>query len=172
MSSTAIREAVELGDLNGAARMLGRPVSVFGDVVHGAAVGANIGFPTANLDLHHELHPPNGVYACRARRVDREQLDQPGSGYDAVANIGLRPTVTGTNPPQQPRVEVHLRDTNGQKGGSDKRCLIEARPRGLDPWTAEHEAVSLKEAFQGALGKLSRVLEHKFGRITSKRRGE
>ena len=70
------------------------------------------------------------------------------------------------------RIEVHLRDTNGQKGGTDKRCLIEARPRGMDPWTAEHEAVNLKEAFQGALGKLGRVLEHKFGRMTSKRRGE
>jgi riboflavin kinase/FMN adenylyltransferase len=130
VSSTAIREAVELGDLNGAARMLGRPVSVFGDVVHGDAIGANIGFPTANLDLHHELHPPNGVYSCRARRVDREQLDLAGTSYDAVANIGLRPTVTAASPPQQPRVEVHLLDFEGDLYGEHIELEFVAALRG------------------------------------------
>ncbi len=75
VSSTAIREAVELGDLDGAARMLGRPVAVYGDVVAGDGRGRQLGFPTANLDLHHELHPPTGVYAGRARIVRKPAVD-------------------------------------------------------------------------------------------------
>ncbi|MCP3920509.1 MAG: riboflavin biosynthesis protein RibF [bacterium] len=109
VSSTAIREAVELGDLAGAARMLGRPVSVFGDVVRGEALGRRIGFPTANLDLHHELHPPTGVYACRAHIVDPDNPLAARASHDAVANIGFRPTVSGERP-AEPLVEVHLLD--------------------------------------------------------------
>ncbi len=117
VSSTAIREAVELGDLAGAARMLGRPVAVYGEVVPGDHMGRKLGFPTANLDLHHELHPPTGVWACRARRVrgagvlpgatrQAIQVDHP---MPAVANIGHRPTMTG-DAGGSPRVEVHLLD--------------------------------------------------------------
>lgn len=129
VSSTAIREAVELGDLNGAGRMLGRPVSVLGDVVHGEAIGQTIGFPTANLDLHHELHPPNGVYACRARRVDREQMDLAGASYDAVANIGQRPTIT-SDTSQPPRVEVHLLDFDDDLYGEHLELEFVAALRG------------------------------------------
>jgi len=113
VSSTAIREAVELGDLESAERMLGRPVSVIGHVVHGEARGRTIGFPTANLDLHHELHPPVGVYACRARLLG-ERVDEPESSelLNAVANIGYRPTVEDEQP-SSPRVEVHLFDFDG-----------------------------------------------------------
>jgi riboflavin kinase/FMN adenylyltransferase len=113
VSSTAIREAVELGDLAGAARMLGRRVSVFGEVVHGDALGRRIGFPTANLDLHHELHPPNGVYACWAHRIrpDRPAAAEP---HPCVVNIGVRPTVS---PGESRRVEVHLIDFEGDLYG-------------------------------------------------------
>jgi riboflavin kinase/FMN adenylyltransferase len=117
VSSTAIREAVELGDLDAAERMLGRPPALYGDVVHGQHVGTGIGFPTANLDLHHELHPPPGVYACRARLLAQGGPDRsaPGGASDgngerrwpAVANIGWRPTLGG-EPPSLPTVEVHV----------------------------------------------------------------
>lgn len=90
VSSTAIREAVELGDLEGARRMLGRPVSVLGTVVKGAQFGRRLGFPTANLDLHHELHPPAGVWAGVARLLER---DGGALEYRAVTNIGTRPTL-------------------------------------------------------------------------------
>lgn len=60
------------------------------------------------------------------------------------------------------RVEIHLRDINGKKGGVDKRCTCEARPRGLDPIVAEHDAAEVTEAVQGALGKLQRALQHRF----------
>ena len=117
VSSTAIREAVELGDLAGAARMLGRGVSVFGEVVHGDALGRELGFPTANLDLHHELHPPPGVYACRVRSGRCASVLSPsGADLPAVCNIGTRPTVTG-GAPSVPRVEVHLLDFEGDLYG-------------------------------------------------------
>jgi riboflavin kinase/FMN adenylyltransferase len=113
ISSTAIREAVELGDLTAAAAMLGRPVSVFGRVVHGANLGQRIGFPTANLDLHHELHPPPGVYACRVHHLVR---GAPRRSYQGVTNIGFRPTVA-PEPSRRPQVEVHLLDFQGDLYG-------------------------------------------------------
>ena len=66
------------------------------------------------------------------------------------------------------RVEVHIQDLNAQKGGVDKRCMIEARPRGMDPLVAEHEDVGIPEAFRSALDKLRRVLERRFGRLSSR----
>jgi riboflavin kinase/FMN adenylyltransferase len=114
VSSSAIREAVELGDLVGAARMLGRRASVFGVVVHGDALGRRLGFPTANLDLHHELHPPSGVYACWARRVSQES-DAEQRSYPAVTNIGVRPTIEAAASAR--RVEVHLIDFEGDLYG-------------------------------------------------------
>jgi riboflavin kinase/FMN adenylyltransferase len=124
VSSTTIREAVELGDLNLAARMLGRPVSVFARVVHGAALGRTLGFPTANLDLMHELHPPRGVYACRVRVFDAAPADAPHllgpciGEHPAVANIGCRPTVA-PEPAHQLVVEAHLLDYSGDLYGRD-----------------------------------------------------
>jgi len=136
VSSTAIREAVELGDLAIAARMLGRPVSVFARVVHGAHLGRELGFPTANLDLRHELHPPNGVYACRVRRFEPSRGDGPEvlgpclGEYAAVANIGYRPTValpSGAGAPigagradaAEPVIEAHLLDFHGDLYGAE-----------------------------------------------------
>lgn len=111
VSSTAIREAVELGDLEGARLMLGRRPSVLGEVVRGNQMGRRLGFPTANLDLHHELHPPVGVYACFAQLLSEEGL--PGGGpWPAVTNIGYRPTVGG-EPTPLPVVEAHLLDFEG-----------------------------------------------------------
>jgi riboflavin kinase/FMN adenylyltransferase len=104
VSSTAIREAVELGDLDGARAMLGRPVSVLGTVVRGDALGRQLGFPTANLDLHHELHPPPGVYYGRAT-IDPAGVAESKLG--AVCNIGFRPTLASPAP-ERPRIEVHL----------------------------------------------------------------
>lgn len=115
VSSTAIREAVGLGDLRGAGAMLGRPVSVLGKVVHGSALGRTLGFPTANLDLHHELHPPAGVYAGRAHLLASDATHDVEETHLAVCNVGIRPTIQD----QEPRglgelmVEVHLLDYEG-----------------------------------------------------------
>ncbi len=126
VSSTAIREAVELGDLEGASAMLGRPVSVFGRVVRGASRGRRIGFPTANLDLHHELHPPTGVYACRARIL---RAGGPPQAFDGVANIGFRPTVE-LETSALPMVEVHLLDFDGDLYGERLELEFVQRLRG------------------------------------------
>ena len=121
VSSTAIREAVELGDLESARRMLGRPVSVLGNVVAGAKLGRQLGFPTANLDLHHELHPPRGVYAGRAR-----VLGHAGEPL-AVANIGVRPTLDDQG--SRAQVEVHLLDFDGDLYGKRVEFLFAKRLR-------------------------------------------
>ena len=125
VSSTAIREAVELGDLAAATGMLGRPVSVFGRVVRGDGRGREIGFPTANLDLHHELHPPSGVYACRVYHRTGGDRD----AHDGVANIGFRPTVTD-EPVSLPLVEVHLLDFDSDLYGERLELEFVARLRG------------------------------------------
>jgi len=138
VSSTAIREAVELGDLEAARGMLGRRVSVFGRVVHGAHLGRELGFPTANLDLHHELHPPPGVYACRVRVLAKDGVGK----HEGACNIGFRPTVT-PEPSPRPLVEVHLFDFEGDLYGQRmelefvKRLRGEKRFSGLKELTAQ-----------------------------------
>lgn len=114
ISSTAIREAVSLGDLGGAARMLGRPVSLQGLVIHGDGRGKGLGFPTANLDLDHELTPPIGVWATRLYLIDEPEL----GSLDSVTNIGHRPTVHGQpDGDATPVVEVHVMDFDGDLYG-------------------------------------------------------
>jgi len=84
VSSTAVRAAIAQGDLRHAERLLGRPVSVLGTVVHGQGRGGSLGFPTANLEVRSEAFPPLGVYAVRVLTAD--------GPLPAVMNYGLRPT--------------------------------------------------------------------------------
>ncbi len=84
ISSSLIREAVFAGRLDEAAFLLGRPPSVHGTVVRGGRRGTALGFPTANLELHHAVRPPSGVYAA--------EVPLDGRTYRAVVNIGTRPT--------------------------------------------------------------------------------
>ncbi len=129
VSSTAIREAVELGDLEGAQSMLGRRVSVLGEVVHGNELGRQLGFPTANLDLHHELHPPVGVYACLVNLIQEPPPGDTSQTWQGVSNIGFRPTVDGS-PPPLPLVEVHLFDFDGDLYGERLELEFVASLRG------------------------------------------
>jgi riboflavin kinase / FMN adenylyltransferase len=100
VSSTAIRQAVETGDLRRAAEMLGREYTILGTVVHGEAVGNKIGYPTANLSAHSEQFPPNGVYLAEAWIQ--------GVQHHGVINLGIRPTVARGQP--QRTLEIHLLD--------------------------------------------------------------
>lgn len=69
------------------------------------------------------------------------------------------------------RVEVHVNDLNSHKGGAqDKRCQIEARPAGLDPVSASHDAPDVEAALRGAAQKLERLLDTVFGRLADSRR--
>ena len=64
------------------------------------------------------------------------------------------------------RIEVHLRDENGDKPGPhDMRCQMEARPKGHQPISVTHKAASLEQAIDGAATKLEHALEHLFGRL-------
>ncbi|HXP35497.1 MAG TPA: bifunctional riboflavin kinase/FAD synthetase [Chthoniobacterales bacterium] len=102
VSSTAIREAIEKGDLTKAAGMLGREYTILGTVTRGDNLGKKIGFPTANLSAHSEQFPPNGVYAAEAR-ID-------GELYRGVINLGIRPTVSSGK--SERVLEIHLFDFN------------------------------------------------------------
>lgn len=116
VSSTRIRKAVEAGDLELAAQMLGRPYTLLGTVKHGQALGRQLGYPTANLVTHHEQFPPTGVYAVRARIYGvgaggREpgNIHEPSLRLDGVANLGYRPTVEDPGVSRR-LLEVHLFD--------------------------------------------------------------
>ena len=88
ISSTHIRNLVEMGLMEHAIHFLGHPHMLSGRVIHGHQLGRRLGMPTANLILPEELVAPKfGVYACRCL-VD-------GVAYDAVTNVGTRPTVAG-----------------------------------------------------------------------------
>ncbi len=100
ISSTLIRQAIAQGAIRQAADKLGRPYAMTGSVVPGDGRGRTIGIPTANLDFPAgKAVPLNGVYACWAR-VGTEK-------YQAVVNIGLRPTFISSTE-VLPRVEAHL----------------------------------------------------------------
>jgi len=109
VSSTAIRQAVETGDLAKAAEMLGREYTILGTVVRGDNLGKKIGFPTANLSAHSEQFPPNGVYVAEAA------LD--GRIYTGVVNLGCRPTVSSGK--SERILEVHLLDFDRDIYGKD-----------------------------------------------------
>lgn len=98
ISSTHIRALIREGRLQQAANLLGRAVSVLGTVVRGDARGAKLGFPTANIDPHHEVVPPPGVYAVRVVFA--------GRSYQGVCNIGRNPTFISSAP--QRRIEVYI----------------------------------------------------------------
>lgn len=106
-SSSAIRHAIGHGDMAVATALLGRAYNLSGRVVHGDGRGAELGFATANVALAPGLKlPAHGVYAVRA--VLR------GSVHDAVANLGVRPTVAHG---AAASLEVHLFDMAGAMYG-------------------------------------------------------
>jgi riboflavin kinase / FMN adenylyltransferase len=109
VSSTAIRRAVEKGDLPTAAAMLGRDYTVLGTVVAGGKIGKKLGYPTANLSAHSEQFPPNGVYFAEAT------LD--GALYPGVVNLGYRPTVSSGKPERV--LEIYLLDFDRDIYGKD-----------------------------------------------------
>jgi len=119
ISSTAIRQHVLKGRLDRASAMLGRPFSILGTVEPGDHRGRELGFPTANLDPHNEVLPPDGVYAVRAT-VGAEH-------FGGVANIGVRPTFGGAEPRRV--LEVHVLDLARDLYGQDVEVLFLAKLR-------------------------------------------
>ncbi len=106
IGSTAIRAAIQNGDMRAAVSMLGRLWTVEGVVEKGRELGRTIGFPTANLTLGEIIEPRRGVYAVKAAAG--------GKTYDAVANFGRRPTVGES----APLLEIYLFDFAGDLYGA------------------------------------------------------
>jgi riboflavin kinase/FMN adenylyltransferase len=99
-SSTAIRNHLAAGKPGHAAALLGRPFEIAGRVAHGDKIGRTIGFRTANVLLADYLKPAFGIYAVRVGIEAENEI----TWYDAVANLGTRPTVGGTKPVLEPHI--------------------------------------------------------------------
>lgn len=108
-SSTAVREALAEGDMDKAARLLGRPYSITGRVFHGDKLGRSIGFPTANIQLRHNRPPLSGIYVVEVWGIASTPLR-------GVASLGVRPTVHVNG---RPTLEAFIfdldRDLYGQR---------------------------------------------------------
>lgn len=110
ISSSRIREAISRGDVGKGRSLLGRPYAVEGRVVRGSGRGAELGWPTANLEVSNELIPKTGVYVGEAR-LEGDDV------HPAAINIGVRPTVESDLDVEV--VEAHLLDF-------DRDCYGEA----------------------------------------------
>jgi len=77
-------------------------------------------------------------------------------------------TTLGRFSEQLTRIEVHLSDENGNKSrGDDKKCVMEARPAGMQPVAVTHVAATLDQAVDGAAGKLEHLLDSTFSRLNN-----
>jgi len=103
VSSTLIRKQIAEGDVTHAARLLGRPFVLTGEVVRGSGTGRKFLFPTLNLKPDQELLPAKGVY------ITRTVLEGETSSHRSVTNIGMRPTFNGSGL----TIETHLLDYSG-----------------------------------------------------------
>ncbi len=137
VSSTALRQAIVTGRLNLAAEMLGRRPSVLGSVVRGEGRGRVLGFPTANLDLGGEAHPPQGVY--------RTESIVLGKRWQSVTNIGRRPSfmMKDAAPDRAPVVETHLLDFRGDLLGEDMEVILHEKMRNEVRCRSEEELMRL-----------------------------
>jgi riboflavin kinase/FMN adenylyltransferase len=109
VSSTRIRQVLELADFELASRLLGKPYTISGRVGYGKQLGRQWGVPTANVQLKRYRAPFTGVYAVRASLPS-------GIIKSGVANVGVRPTVADL---VKPILEVHLLDFTGDLYGQN-----------------------------------------------------
>lgn len=115
VSSSAIRDYILKGELEKAESLLGRPVSVLGTVVKGTGLARYLGYPTANVNPHHEVIPPTGVYAVRIKFGSRR--------FNGVLNIGTRPTFYSPKD-KEPSIEVHIFNFKGDLYGKDIEVIF------------------------------------------------
>jgi riboflavin kinase / FMN adenylyltransferase len=114
VSSSRIRELLSRGETELANRLLGKPYSIEGEVVHGKHVGHQIGFPTANLGHIDEFLPKDGVYACSVKLGAKY--------YRAGMNLGKRPTFKEDDHHRQ--AEVHLLHYYGRLYGRRMKVYL------------------------------------------------
>ncbi|MFM7021654.1 MAG: bifunctional riboflavin kinase/FAD synthetase [Flavobacteriales bacterium] len=114
ISSTKIREALEVGNVALANKYLGHPFSLNGKVIEGNKKGRTIGFPTANIEVgnQHKMIPGIGVYAVK--------LTIDGKEHGGMMNIGYRPTIQEEG---NVSIEVHVFDFSGDLYGRELEVL-------------------------------------------------
>ncbi len=130
VSSTSIRNALLAGEIENSREMLDYDYYLAGTVIQGKQLGRKLGYPTANVNPHsaYKLIPKDGVYAARA--------EVKGRIYEAMVNIGVRPTLDSANPVKV--IEAHLLEFKGDIYDKDivihfcKRIRDEQRFDGLD----------------------------------------
>jgi len=143
ISSTTIRKAITDGDIPTAAKLLGRPFSLFGKVVTGNKIGRELGHPTANIDPLNELLPGTGVYAAYTRIQTSEIRDQkfditnltsdlrpPDSGIPSAVFIGTRKTFNC----HQHVIESYLLDFDGDLYGQTLEVVLTEKIRDIAPF--------------------------------------
>lgn len=121
VSSTKIRNAIKSGEMVLAESYLGEPFELYGKVVEGEALGRQIGFPTANLDVESDIKliPATGVYAVNMLLGD-------GRIYEGMMNIGSRPTISDE---KRVSIEIHLFDFMGDLYGEQVTVQLLSRFR-------------------------------------------
>jgi len=134
-SSSAVRRALQAGDLEVANRALGRPYGLRGEVVHGEGRGHTLGFPTANLRVGDEkLVPAPGIYAV--------WVHHPRGRSMGALHVGPRPTFPGS----PPTVEVFLLDFEGDLYHRSLRLDFIQYLRPVEPFTTVEALVARMEA--------------------------
>jgi riboflavin kinase/FMN adenylyltransferase len=131
ISSTKIREAVAAGDVERAAKGLGRTYSFRGPVVHGLGRGRDLGFPTANIEAPggRKLLPLEGIYAVRASL--RDQI------CNGLLHLGPRPTFAGS----PPSIELYLLDFDRDIYGERVQIDFLTRLRDVEPFASAADLV-------------------------------
>lgn len=121
VSSSRIRKALARGDVEAAARGLGRPYAITGEVVRGDGRGRDLGFPTANLEIDDpdKILPLEGIYAARA--TIGEEV------HDGVVHLGPRPTFPGASS----TIELHLFDFDRELYGERVTIAFCGHIRGI-----------------------------------------
>jgi riboflavin kinase/FMN adenylyltransferase len=119
VSATAVRNAIAEGDMEAAARLLGRPFSLRGPVVRGHERGRTIGYPTANMAVTPDRAlPAFGVYVTRSH--------VGGRSYPSATNIGVNPTFDDA----VPSIETYILDFEGDLYGRELRVELLHKLRG------------------------------------------
>jgi riboflavin kinase/FMN adenylyltransferase len=144
ISSTRIREALLANNFSLAQTLLGRPYTFSGKVVYGQQLGRSLGIPTANLWIPKQRLPIAGVYAVQCKVA--------GVTHKGIANMGIRPTVGGTNPV----LEVHIFNFNEYIYG--QRLTVEFKNKLRDEKKFDN-IVLLKEQILKDISKAKKILE-------------
>lgn len=133
VSSTRIRQLVMSGRLIEALRLLGRPCSTLGTVIKGSRRGRLLGYPTANMNPHHEAIPPSGVYAVYVMVNSKR--------YKGILNIGTRPTFDKTQNAKEPTIETHIFGFNNSIYGKDIEVIFIKKIREERKFSSKEELI-------------------------------